>query len=184
MKKIVWVIFVLVIFPWVAPAAELYIWTDERGVKCITDSPPTTQGPSRKITYQPDDPADIARWESERRAAAKKQEAIQRANEAREKARMESEARAAARASEARKAQARAQEERDKRADRLEREVDNTLRSSGYIPHADKFREAAALKAQQIREGTDVPMSAAEDSEYHTRQAINNEMRRHEILNH
>ena len=185
MKKIICTIFfVVIIFPWVVTAAELYIWTNEQGVTCITDTPPATQEPARKMTYKKDSPAEIEKWERERRANIKKQEAIQRVNEAREKLRLENQAKAEARASEARRTQAKIQEQRNRRAERLEKAVDNVLRSSGSIPHADKFREAAALKAQQIREGTDVPMSAAEDIRFHTEQAIQNEIDWHNLTEH
>lgn len=168
------------LWPSMSYSDKLYMWKDDRGVTCITDTPPTNQNKARTITYERDDPTDIERWEQERRQAFKQQEATRKANERREAQRIAAEARK----DEARRAQAKVQEARNKRASALERAVDSTIRSAGRIDNEDLYRKAAAVKAQQIREGTDVPMSQAEDMEYHMRQAIDREVRHHEILNH
>lgn len=114
MKKIICIIFLVVISPSVVPAAELYTWTNEQGVICISDTPPVNQKPTRTMTYQKEDPAEIERWERKRKAAYKQQEAIREANERREAKRLAKEARESEAREAARKAQAKANQRREK----------------------------------------------------------------------
>jgi len=71
----------------VSTAAELYIWTDGNGKKHITDTPPTAaKETNRKITYTPDDPREIEKWEKQQKETFQARERIRQQNEAREEA--------------------------------------------------------------------------------------------------
>jgi len=170
MKKVISIIFLIVLLS-SCPlfAADLYIWTDENGVKTITSKPPTSATPIDKtISYRPNDPREVEKWERQQKEAYQARERIRQQNEAREADQRAREVREG----DARRAQENVQAARNKRAARLEAAIDAGIRGAGYLPAAGKIREAAAIKAQQIREGTDVPMSAAEDIAFHTEQAI------------
>ncbi len=70
-----------------------------------------------------------------------------------------------------------AQEARNRRADSViednKRRIDALERSGTRLPRAnvEMLEKAAKAKAQQIREGTDRPMTAGEDAAFHAKQA-------------
>lgn len=120
-----------------------------------------------------------AKYDAEKRAEVAKQEAIRRANRAQEESRQksENERRAAADA-------------RNRRADKVESDARERLkfvRDKGIkLPQAniDMLGKAAAAKADQIRKGTDTPMTASEDAEFHRRQDIDSALQWHNLQKH
>lgn len=164
-------------------SGSLYHCVNSQGSVLLTDSP---TDPDYKCTvaasFKDLTPQERAKKQREveadrqrMRAAVEKQEANRRANQARQ-AQEES--------------QRNLQRSRNQRAEKLEsdaRERLRAVRDAGFkLPqsHIDMLEKAAAIKAAQIREGTDKPMSEREDTEFHMRQEIESEIRTHELFNH
>jgi cell shape-determining protein MreC len=80
------VCFALLSGPLTASAGELYLWTDEKGGKHITDAPPDS--PAKIISresFRPDSQEEIRRYNAERKKLQRQQEAetrLQRQQEA------------------------------------------------------------------------------------------------------
>lgn len=63
---------VIVASPPIIPAAEVYMWVDDRGVRHITDQPP--EKPAKMIgkeTYKRDSPEEIRRYQLEQERVSK-----------------------------------------------------------------------------------------------------------------
>ena len=169
--------FLSVLFLLPVNAANLYEWKDENGVMNITSTPPPQNVKKYNVErYRKDTKEEIEQYEKQRtqqqRDAAARTEANRRANQARQ-AQEES--------------QSNLQRSRDQRADKVESDARERLRfvrdKGVKLPQAniDVLEKAAAAKADQIRKGTDTPISEREDIEFHMQQKINdleNEVRR------
>jgi hypothetical protein len=183
MKQLIYLLTILVMCAvWPCYAGEVYIWTNAEGIKQITDTPPpeSVKGKVEKETSRRDAPHEIENWQRKNKAAVdgayskiQAQERIRQQNIESERARNSAAAQAVAAG--------------NQRADKAESDAKKRLqfvRDQGFnLPQADidRLEKAAAAKADQIRKGTDTPISEREDIEFHMQQKINdleNEVRR------
>jgi ATPase subunit of ABC transporter with duplicated ATPase domains len=162
-------------------AQKVYFWKDEKGVMNATTTPPPDNIKQHETDSwgKPDSPAEIQRYHAGEKAKEQRRDAElrqrQQANRAQEEAnRMASQVRQSQEES-----QKNIQRSRDERADKVESDTRERLRAvSGMgfnLPSENRnaIEKAAAAKADQIRKGTDTPMSEREDIEFHMQQKIN-----------
>jgi hypothetical protein len=165
-------IFLSVIIPSSICAQKVYYWKDEKGVMNATTTPP----PDNVKEYQSDSfgkkstPAEIEQYNREQKAAEAHRESIRRFNRNQEEARQERE-------SERRTVQ----DARDRRADQLKAVV-GAVTSDMPSSQRRGFEEAARLKSEQIKAGTDTPISPSEDARFHVEQEVRWQLEKDRIL--
>jgi hypothetical protein len=169
MKKIIFIFFILFVFTSPIFAGEIYIWKDKKGVENITTTPPPENAKVRdRMQYQRDTPEAIQRYETERKAKEQKQEAESRRNRQINETKRANE-----------QAQTSAQTSRDQRANKVKSDAAARLQAvkdAGFnLPQStiDGLEKAAEEKARQVKAGTDTPMTAQEDADFHARQMQN-----------
>lgn len=88
MKRIVMIILFCFVLCSPLLAGEVYIWTDENGIKHITDTPPpeSVKSPVEKETYRPEHPAAIEAFQKKNAAKIDRAHAEQQAQERRKQA--------------------------------------------------------------------------------------------------
>jgi len=162
MKKILLVI-VILLFSLPVFAGEIYTWTDKSGVENITTTPPPESAKIKnRSTFKRDHPQAIESFQRKQRAATERGFAGWQNSQKRDFSKQ--------------RAERDAQASRDQRADQVKRETAARLqavRDSGLrLPQAnvDIVEKAAEIKAEQIRTGTDRPITAQEDTDFHMRQ--------------
>jgi len=173
MRKIVFVSFILFILASSIYAGEFYNCIDRDGNTILTNSPQDGMKKCKfKESYKDSTPQERAKEQREIETYRQRMKAGIERN----------------RAEAEQKSQAlRAQAARDQRADKLKADVSaglQTARDAGIkLPQAniDMLEKAAEVKAEQIRQGTDTPMSAEEDAAFHTKEAVDDAIRSHEL---
>jgi Skp family chaperone for outer membrane proteins len=161
-RKIVFVSFILFILASSIYAGEFYNCIDRDGNTILTNSP---QDGMKKCVLKESykDPTPQERAKEQREIEAYRQRMRAGIERNRAEAKQKSEA-------------LRAQASRDQRADKLKADASARLqavRDAGFnLPQAniDMLEKAAEVKAEQIRQGTDTPMTAQEDADFHARQ--------------
>lgn len=160
-----------------AHAGELYTCIDRDGNSIITNSPQDgMKGCVLKDTYRDPTP-------KEREQASRERERLFR-EESRQAAQYEQKRAARKRDDSARQS---TQEARNRRADQLiednKKRIDVVGRMGFKLPRSnvELLEKAAEIKAQQIRDGTDRPMTASEDAAFHAREAAEDAIRWHEL---
>lgn len=175
MKKTVFVLLISMSFIFASSlfAGEIYTYRDKDGNTVISNTPIPEKyaKKAKKVeSYKLSTPEEIRRYQAE-------QAGIERRNaeESRQKRQM-NEANAASRQAQSSGSQASVQASRNQRADKLKADAAARLRAvrdAGFnLPQANinLLEKAAEVKAEQIRQGTDTPMTAQEDADFHARQ--------------
>jgi uncharacterized membrane protein len=151
--------FILFIFVSSIYAGEFYNCIDRNGNTILTNNPQSGMKKCKfKESYK--DPTPQERVKEQREIETYRQRMRAGIERNRAEAKQKSEA-------------LRAQASRDQRADKLKADVSaglQTARDAGIkLPQAniDMLEKAAEVKAEQIRQGTDTPMTAQEDTDYH-----------------
>ncbi len=165
MKKIGFVIFILLIFTSSIFAGEIYTYTDKDGNTVISNEPipEKYETKAKKIeAYKRSSPSEIAAWEQQQKAAT--ENAFRGWQNSQQQSSTTSSSSSSVQAS------------RNQRADKLTSDAAARLRAvrdAGFnLPQANinLLEKAANVKAEQIRQGTDTPMTKQEDDDFYTQQ--------------
>lgn len=164
----------LMFYAGICQAGELFVWTDKHGKQHITDTepPPSAKKITDRVTFRRTSAYEVRAWQdSENRSLSRRVEADQRRSEQ-------------IQAVAARDEQKRSvQDSRDKRADQLRAVVGAVAGSGALGSYRETIETMARNKEEQIRAGTDRPMSQAEDMRFHMRQEIDQRIREDRIIN-
>jgi hypothetical protein len=172
--KLITVVVLILMSVTSAFAGGLYSCVDHGGKPIITNNP---QDGMRKCvlkdTYRDPTPQERAQEQAAATKAEKKQTAQyeqRRAAQQRDDSNRQS-----------------MQEARNRRADQLiednKKRIDVAERMGFKLPRSnvELLEKAAEAKANQIRQGTDRPMTTSEDAEFHAREAADDAIRWHEL---
>ena len=156
-------------------AGEIYTWTDKKGVEHITTTPPPEYAKIKdRSTFKRDDPRQIETFQRKQKAAIDKG-FIGWQNSQTQKYTVSPSSIQDSR-------EARANKVIEDNRKRLDAVRNGPINLSNQQQKA--IEKAAEIKAQQIRDGTDRPMTASEDAAFHAREAAEDAVRRHELLGH
>lgn len=162
----------LIIISNMAFAGEIYTWTDKKGVEHITTTPPPEYAKVKdRSSFKRDDPREIEAFQRKQKAATDRGFAGWQNSQKRSRT----------------VSSPSIQDSREARANKLIEDNRKRIEAvqSGPIKISSQQRafveKAAEIKAQQIREGTDRPISASEDAAFHAREAAEDAIRWHEL---
>lgn len=159
-------------------AGEIYTWTDKSGVEHITDTPPPDNARIKsKSFYKRSSPQEIEAFQRRQRAATERGFAGWKRSQMKTAP-----------------SPTNVQDDRDERAKQLiegnKARIEAVEKAGIKLPSnmKDTINKAAEIRAQQIRDGTARPMSAAEDAAFHSRQAADqaaeDAVRWHKLMEH
>lgn len=150
---------------------KVYFYKDEKGVMTATTTPPPDNIKHESDSFgRKSTPAEIEQYNREQKAAEAHRESIRRFNRNQEEARQQRES-----------ARRNVQDARDQRADQLKAVV-GAVTSDMPSSQRHGFEEAARLKAEQIKAGTDTPISPSEDARFHIEQEVRWQLEKDRIL--
>ena len=167
MKKIVFAVFILLFFTSSIFAGEIYTYTDKDGITVISNTPVPEkyEKKAKKIeAYKRSSPSEIAAWEQQQKAATENSYGGWQSRQQQSSTTSSS--------------SSSVQASRNQRADKLESDAAARLRAvrdAGFnLPQANinLLEKAAKVKAEQIRQGTDTPMTKQEDDDFYTQQKL------------
>ncbi len=162
----------LIIFSNMAFAGEIYTWTYKKGLDHITTAPPPEYAKVKdRSTFKRDDPREIEAFQRKQKAAIDRGFAGWQNSQKR--------SRTASSPSIQDSREARAQKLIEDNRKRIEAVQRGPIKISSQ--QRELIEKAAEIKAQQIREGTDMPMTAQEDAAFHAREAAEDAIRWHEL---
>ena len=172
MKKSSFVFLILFAFVSTAHAGEIYVWKDKNGVENITTTPPPANVKVKdRSAFTRDTSAAIEAFQRKQKAATDRGFAGWQKSQTQQ--------RTASPSSIQDSREARANKVIEDNRKRLDAVRNGPIKLSNQQQKA--IEKAAEIKAQQIRDGTDRPMTASEDAAFHAREAAEDAIRWHEL---